>query len=267
MQSTINVRANSEQIVIREELEAQDLLMLADGHIGAVVVSNFYNAAYCKVTIEHFKKNIQYYLNPSIGCFGLAYFETTDQQDMIDEYYKHATSNIQKIRRIFSPYLSPIDLLRLTLQEKWASGADLENIDEHKMFVGICRILEPKMAILPHQDKLSRDAPNSLKARSLLAQFAANIYLDVPEDGGELDIWDQELDDKTYDSMAMAGSYGIESHLLPPPHCTIKPKSGDLILINSRRLHAVKAASTQSRTAMGCFIGYYGPNKPLSYWS
>jgi hypothetical protein len=268
MQNLNIKQASSEYIVTRDEIRSEDLLMLASGQIGAIVIKNFYDTSFCQDATGYIKKNIQYYLNaPSIGRLGMAYYETERQKNLIDEYYNHAISNIQKIRQIFYPYMSPIDLLRLSLQEKWTPGAVLENIDGRKMFIGLCRIVEPTIDFLPHQDKLCKDAPNSLKARSLLAQFAANVYLDVPENGGELDMWEEEFDDETYDRMRKDGSYGIERNLLPPPHHTIKPTSGDLIIFNARRLHAVKPAINHSRISIACFIGYYGQNKPLTYWS
>ena len=96
------------------------------------------------------------------------------------------------------------------------NGANLENIHGRKMFIGLCRVIEPNVDFLPHQDKLSKDAQYIKTTSMLKTQFAANVYIDIPENGGELDLWRQELDDENYDAMRK-GSYGIRRDKLPCP--------------------------------------------------
>lgn len=267
MQNKKTETSLTEYIVIRDDIQEEDVLALANGRIAAIVVKNFYDTSISEMSMEHIKKNMHYYLTPPIGRFGMSFYETKGEQGIMDDYYQRAIGSIQEIRQIFSPYLSPVDLLRLRLQEKWKAGADIGNIDGRKMFVGVCRILEPNVDILAHQDNLSKDAPDSVNAKLILAQLAANVYLDMPKNGGELELWDRVYDDESYNQMIEDGSYGIDRSRLPPPSYIIKPESGDLIIFNAGRLHGVKSGIDHSRISISCFIGYYGENKPLTYWS
>ena len=54
---------------------------------------------------------------------------------------------------------------------------------------------------------------------------------------------------------------------LPAPYVTHKPEQGELLLFNARKLHAVKPVYGSPRLSISCFIGYYGSDKPLTYWS
>lgn len=249
-------------------LNAQDLIDMAQERISAIVIPGFYSSDLCNRVKNYLNTNVEHYINaPSIGRAGMAYFETQNKKELIEEYYQSAVPNIEKIRQAFYPTISPMDLLRLKLQEIWEAGANIENIDGRKMFVGLCRIVEPGIDFLPHQDLFKSDAPDAAAAYSLTAQFAANIYLDVADYGGELDLWNYSLDKKHYDNLRENGCYGIERDKLPLPSITYQPKIGDLILFNAMRLHAVKPTESKSRLTISCFIGYRGVQKPLTYWS
>ena len=60
---------------------------------------------------------------------------------------------------------------------------------------------------------------------------------------------------------------GIEPDRLGPPCLIIRPEPGDLILFNSRRMHAVTPGNDQPRLSLSCFVGYRGVAEPLTYWS
>ena len=47
----------------------------------------------------------------------------------------------------------------------------------------------------------------------------------------------------------------------------LTPETGDLIIFNSRNLHAVRPAAGGPRVTLSCFLGYRGATEPLTYWS
>lgn len=134
------------------------------------------------------------------------------------------------------------------------------------MFVGLSRMVEPDTTFLAHHDIFAEDAPGSEEAESLLAQFAANIYFQVPDEGGELLMWHRNMSTEEFDERRK-GQYGIEIIDLPPPDVVVKPGRGDLLIFDSRKIHAVASPRDRARVAVSFFIGYRGDNQPLTYWS
>lgn len=209
----------------------------------------------------------QRYLNaPSIGRIGMAFYEAENQPPLMADYFESVFENIHELRKRCAPYISPIDLLRCTLDEVWPAGAQLESLYGRKMYVGLSRVVKPGVTFLAHHDIFAKDAPDSFQANSLQAQMAANVYLSMPEKGGALQIWDRQLSPKVFDEMR-GDSYGIEPATLGEATLELCPKAGDLILFNSRRMHAVTPGTGSIRLSLSCFIGYRGPAMPLTFWS
>lgn len=158
------------------------------------------------------------------------------------------------LRNALRPCLSPIDKIRLELDEYWPHGANLANIDGQKMFVGVVRLMESKYSHLseetPHIDSIVSDKIVFDK------QFSAIIYLRVPQSGGELEIWDTNpptVFDKSWRSRQ------------PDPYIIV-PEARELVLINTKKPHAVKAFENGQRIAIQCFVGFR-ENEPILLWS
>lgn len=135
------------------------------------------------------------------------------------------------------------------------------------MALQVRRFIQPSHAQAPaHHDIFAKDAPEALAALSLQQQFAANIYLAMPEQGGELQLWQQELAADLFDQMR-GDSYGIDPALLGEPTVELQPAAGDLVLFNSRKMHAVASSQQRSRLSLSCFVGYRGYHHPLTFWS
>ncbi len=201
-----------------------------------------------------------------IGKIGLAHYEI-DSPQKFDLYHSEALENTWQLRNIFEPYFSPIDKVRLLLEEVWPAGAQLEMLYGKKCFVGICRVMEPSVELLAHNDRLDRDSPDSLQARSLVSQLSACVYIQVPDEGGGLRLWMKEPRNEEEYLKLCSGNYGIELHKLGQPIHVIEPKCGDLIIFNIRKYHGVAPAKGKARINVGAFIGYRSIHQPLTYWS
>lgn len=209
----------------------------------------------------------EHYTNaPSIGRIGIAFYEAEGDPFKVSNYFEQASKNLADLRERCAPLMCPIDLLRCGLDETWPAGAMLETMYGKKMYVGLSRVVEPGVTFLAHHDIFAKDAPDSFHAHSLQAQIACNIYLNMPTEGGGLQIWSSEIAPDDFDSMRK-DKYGISPEELGPPSLRIQPEPGDLILFNSRLMHSVASGHDLPRLSLSCFIGYRGPATPLSFWS
>ena len=120
---------------------------------------------------------------------------------------------------------------------------------------------------LPHDDFQKRYAAQFPWATNLTGQLGMNIYLELPEKGGQLQLWDISLSDSEYNSMRLNDSYGIERALLPEPSMTIKPSEGELVLIDTKKLHAISPLQKGRRITLSSFLGVIDEVEPLLMWS
>ena len=207
------------------------------------------------------------YINaPSIGRIGMAFYEAENQPLLIEDYFERATRNITELRNRCAPYSSPVDTLRCMFDESWPAGAQLETLYGRKMFVGLSRVVKPGVRFLAHHDIFAKDAPQSFQARSLQAQFACNVYLNMPAQGGALQMWDRDISPEQFDEMR-GDSYGIDPAQLGTPTLEVRPEAGDFIMFNSRRMHSVTPGLAEPRLSLSFFVGYRGTASPLTFWS
>jgi hypothetical protein len=248
---------------------------LADGEVLAVVVAGFTAPDACALLSERLIRDHRlggYGTDDgaaSIKKIGIPLFEVAGGDPARRErYYTVALQTIRALRSMSRPAVYPMDDLRLALQEQWPEGADFERLHPGKtMFVGMPRVFEAQSGALPHVDRLAWDVPDVGAARTMLAQIAANVHLRTADSGGEVELWALEPDRAEYERLRLAGSYGLDRELLPPPDAVVTPRVGDLILFNSNRVHAVRPCQGGPRVTVSCFIGYRGPSRPLTYWS
>lgn len=252
-----------------EALRWEMIQALSQEEVLVIRIARFVGDELCEVLSVKAEDEIGYrgYLNvPSVRRIGMAFYETEGKSDLIDQYFASARQNILDFRGACAPYCSPIDTLRCTLDEVWPAGANLQTLSDRKMFVGLSRMVRPGTTFLAHHDLFAEDAPGSREAAELQAQFGANVYIKMPAEGGELLMWEREIPTPIFNEMR-GKEYGLEVHRLGEPDLSIKPQRGDLLLFNSRKMHAVAPGKEINRLALSCFVGYRGVHRPLMFWS
>jgi len=179
---------------------------------------------------------------------------------------------------------SPIDRLRLELDELWPSGASVSTANPfgRKMLAGLARCMRPE-ALLGNTRAEKEDGLIHVDASPFLSPtqggFTANVYAEVPTVGGELCVWPVTLTNpesasdramafllgNSFDSALMAEVQGTLRKLLPRP-CVIKPVPGDLIMFNAGRPHAVRGFAEGLRSSCQTFIEHHD-DAPLALCS
>jgi CRP-like cAMP-binding protein len=263
--------ADRPQVVVRDELRLSDLRDIVAGRVLAVRVPGWYTSRQCQQLCRRLLRHpgfSRYSIAPDVGVqrVGYSYFETRGDAERLDHYFDQAVPTIAEIRRVCAPLLIPIDRLRLELDEHWPAGAGLASLGGRKMFVGTSRLFEDGHSLPPHQDILARETDDEV-ATSLLAQLTVNVYLRTPRGGGELEIWDL-IPSEQQVAEIYTGDYDfLDSSRLPASAALIKPGVGELILMLSNRVHAVRPSVGGPRVSMSCFIGSTGESERLVLWN
>lgn len=180
-------------------------------------------------------------------------------------YLHGALKSIRTIRGVFAPQLSPMDKLRLELDELWSGGATIANLDDQKGFAGIIRIMKPETM---YPGIAGRRGICHVDGDMTQLGFSSNIYLRVPATGGELAIWNIPLNAKTsrnplYHLISRKIAFDPEIqeilHARLPKPLVIKPKAGDLVIIDTSRPHSVFGFARGERISIQSFITTESP--------
>ncbi|WP_426575374.1 2OG-Fe(II) oxygenase (plasmid) [Xenorhabdus stockiae] len=251
-----------------KSLTSHHLLALCNGDTLAIRIPNFVQGQ----SIKRAKEKLFFHqdkgsLNHAreFTRLGIAYSEIKTEE-IRKEYHQQAIKNIQRVRDIFGDLVSPIDRFRTLLDDIWPEGAHLLSVKKQKCFVGVCRYLTPNIDLEPHIDNLEWTLPSDIEW-ALKYQLSSNIYMQVPDIGGELEIWNIQPNATEYAHLKGNRHYGINRNDMLKPDLVIKPKVGDLIILNPRFIHAVRPVKEQDRITLSSFIGVISENNPLIYWS
>lgn len=172
------------------------------------------------------------------------------------------------MRELSEPYGSPLDVMMAVLGSGWRRGVTPLTLDDGRQTPpAILRLYDPGAGVLPHIDDLRQELAGSKTAQSLPFQWGLNVYVDLPEEGGELGLYRQAIPPEEFAKLA-GDSYGIPWSVAGPPKVTIRPELGEAILINTRELHCVTpCAGAGHRVTLSAFVGGGCPGQPLWIWS
>ena len=255
---------------VARELSAETLIQLAERDIAAIHVQGYYPkevaAKVAQKAIEH--RALGHYHKKHTSTVGRVYMPHIDTKwdsELTKKYHDEALPAIDDVRSMFHPYLAPIDLVRLHLQELWPAGANLLRLRNRACFVGAFRVFQPSTShFLPHNDAIDQetDAPEIVGVQN---QLVANVYLQVPKDGGVLQLWLREpTPDETKTILKVEG---LDPATIEEPVLQIHPDAGDLIIFSPRMIHAVTPGRDTHRVGAAAVIASKGRHEPLQCWS
>lgn len=261
-------QATQPSIVDVDSLDYVSLMSLFDMNVIAIRIRQFYDPEHCKALsrlLDEDVTNAGTIYNSNIDSF----WSARQTEERLERYLDSAEPLQQKLRLLSAPHPSPIDLIRGSVADAWTSGVTPMSTKGRSMPFGFTRLWAPGSEALPHQDVLWREIPDDNSAGEQVGQLAVNLYLDTAAEGGELELWDYVVDDEQYKSCGSQyeGSYGFPRALLPATSVLLKPESGDLVFINSLRVHAVRKVDQGRRITLSGFIGSWGSDRPLRCWS
>ena len=265
------------KITTLEHLTPQSLEGLISGEIIAIRVKNFCSDETVNTLSDYVKKHAKldeyahevyedgkvirnfYGVHRWGTPFNSTYGKAKESPEKL-KYYQDAKTMRKLIDNICAPELPPVQKLMEEMNQTWKDGAELAAFDGTPMFSGIIRVMVPETAHLsettPHVDCLPKELAEFEQ------QFSANIYIDTPPAGGELVVWDTEA--FSFDEVKLFEGDQLPEERLSKPHY-LRPEKNELILINTRRPHAICGFEQGQRISMQSFIGY-NSNKPFAFW-
>lgn len=217
------------------------------------------------------KGNLSRYSNATnveVNRIGMTLFETENKPDKVDQYLKEGQRTLEAVESIFGSD-NPLQLIWNSLSSSWPKGSEVQFYKQQSMNPGIIRSFESSETggLPPHIDSLLKDLPDSNEFDELQAQLAANLYFELSEEGGELELWDFKPDPDSLETLYTGDYDFIDTNKIPVKPHILKPRLGELIIFLSSCVHSVKRSLNGRRSAASCFIGYYGENKPLTVWA
>jgi hypothetical protein len=246
-------------IELENTLTSDAIKQLVHKDAAVARVKNFYQVEACDYIAETLLNSSLYgkYANaPKIGRVGRAFFETTVSNEALLDYFSQSTTWLRLLRDACQPYQPPVDKLRLQIDECWDHGAHLGQLNGKKMYAGLIRVFDQGAFAEPHQDHLDWDAAahEIYEDAYFPVQLASNVYLRMPEVGGDLALWPISLCRTDYELRRIPNSYGVDVTGLGNP-LVIKPEKCELIIFNARNIHRVDAPIKGNRVTASCFIG------------
>lgn len=255
----------------RDRFDADDLEGLLSGRLLAVRLRSWYTPLQAHRLSRRLLRHpafSRYSVAPDVGVqrVGYSFFETRGDAERLARYFDCAVPTIHELRAVWAPLQSPIDRLRLELDERWPGGANLARMDGRPMFAGVARLFEDGHQLEPHQDILGRETEHAF-AQGLGAQLTANIYLRTPQRGGELEIWEAMPGAAEAAALATGTHDFLDRARLGPPAVRIRPAAGELVLMLSSRIHAVQPGQGGPRISVSTFIGHETRSDRLLLWN
>lgn len=183
------------------------------------------------------------------------YFDATPSaEEARDVIFEGTTNPINKILEFFS----------CGFDAKVATEPELADA---RYFTGLIRAMGAKSTL--HFDY----APKQLEGWSVAdaeEQFGLVLYLQMPTEGGELNIYDRPWspEDEVYNNDRVEkGTFGFtEGFLGGTPYTSLLPSEGDLVVFKTRNFHQVdEIKSDISRLGLTTFVSQQGGT--LSLWS
>lgn len=251
-----------------QELSAESLNDLFDNKISSVAVSDFLNVQECLVWKEAlYREGLQIY-DYDFEATGIP----TASHLMTTHYLFEEDENPEK-------YLEQAE----ASNKLYARMAQETEIDILKRFDDLlfshnCFVKVPQEKNILYSRVLARELKNgaSLHAdyapflkvdwqiRQIDAELAWNIYLDVPQSGGECHVYNKPWE-KSDNQFIMGSSYGYDEQVVTGRDSQIiKPILGRLVLFNSRNFHKVSDSPT-NRLTLGGHLGRQSCGKFLAW--
>ncbi|ADD41362.1 2OG-Fe(II) oxygenase [Stackebrandtia nassauensis] len=253
--------------VTAEAFRREDIAALAAGRHAAIRVPEFLSQSTCDEILQallavEFESYGSARVYPQVMRFGVG---VSDHRldGGVDDSYWDAIETDRKNWLDLGLNFDPFHLCRANLGTDWPKAVRVGTRDGKPMGPGVAR--EPNQGFQVHFDDSRREYSDGLLDANLIAQFAFNLYLTMPEEGGETVMWRHrwQPQDENY---RLPDSYGYhESVVGDVESFEIKPRAAEAILLDPGYFHAVRPSRSARRIALGFAVGLTDTGELLTW--
>jgi hypothetical protein len=191
-------------------------------------------------------------VNPPVMRFGVGISDHRRDGKVADTYWP-ALDESNRAWLELGLSFDPFELCRSALGARWPQAVRVGRRDGRELGAGVAR--EPNQGFIVHFDDANREFSGNLLDVNMVAQFAFNLYLSVPETGGETVVWRHRWAPAD-ERLRLPGSYGYSDHVIGGEECfELKPAVGEALLFDPRNFHAVRPSRDSRRIALGFSLG------------
>lgn len=143
----------------------------------------------------------------------------------------------------------PFAYCRDRLAAHWPGKVSVGTHHDRELAPGVAR--EPNGGFIVHFDDAQREFTAGLLDANVIAQFAFNLYLSVPERGGETVVWRHRWHPAD-EAFRLPRSYGFADDVVGGAESfVLRPRVGEALLFDPRNYHAVRPSRDARRIALG----------------
>ncbi len=244
----------------------EKIFEVIEGKKPALIIRNFYGPDLCKIAVNRTKEfsenKDQNKIFKKIGVSLLSFL--TQKSD----YFSQADAARQALRKIFEDIEDPRKKIHKLLSEIYPEKKVSVAYEKEKKYAcGVIRIHDFGDYANIHRDFVKFEAPN-FSVSKLSNQLSSVLYLQQSELGGELVIYKKTWN-KT-DERFREINFGYSRSVLDDckDAVKIKPKQGDLIIINPVHFHEIlPVKGKKRRVTLGLFLGFSEYRNSILTWS
>ena len=257
---------------VRAPLSKEGLLGIFENRYAYLEVQDFISVSECerllkglkKVGFQQFNYNFDHSnAPPAAHVFTQHYlFENLPEDVGVATYFPEADKSISLYKNLVqSSGYDPAEMFFKFIESHWGESVQVAEQNGQKFSYVIGR--ELSNSALLHAD-FANFIPNYWVISNVKAQYAWNIYLSDPGDGGELVVYDKPWVSSD-DQYIFKNTYGYDNKVVAGANsASLKPKKLSLVLFNSRNFHEVKA-STKPRIGVGGHLGLTFDNQIIAW--
>lgn len=230
---------------------------LAAGRCVAIRVPEFLSPAVCQAVLDaltaaSFDSYGAARVHPPVMRFGVGVSDYRRNGQMADDYWPAVAAGRDAWASLGLSF-DPFELCRDGLAAHWPNKVEVGRHGGQEMGAGVAR--EPNQGFQVHFDDALREFTGNLLDENLVAQFAFNLYLSVPPEGGQTVVW-RHLWHPADEQFRIAGSYGYSEAVVGDAQSfALTPTVGEALLFNPRYFHAVRPSFGSRRIALGFAVG------------